>query len=551
MRRSVIVVGLVVVTAIAGAVAYRLSFWKDYHYPGTRLMVDLGRPDAVIRTDSLSRLPRDLLQAPIAKDVLTEDLVFYYEQNEDRLGLNGAIKRIAYEHQLGWTDKLLASALDESAEVALWRDGKGALRHFAIVMRRNALSKVIQEAATVAMKDSQLTKAGEISTANGKAHAYALALNPRRTLLLITQGERIVVLSDPGLLFDKDDDMLSAARNAIAEWLDNDGALAKKFVLDDISMATKPQHTLAIGAPTLALGYGAFMSGFKGLRFDFAQTWSTSVWLDPHGSLAKEMDNAALWRAAPANPSACTVLPVDWKAVQTVLSEVPHNAALPELDTLALFNGPALACWYGESSLYSPVFITRLADGLDASSRNAVLQHLASWAIAATPSEEGKAAGGKKKNSSTARAGKHDVTIWRKVNVDKKDGKPGQSAPTVAAYGQYVVFSPDGALVDLVIDTLDRTHPSVADQMPASNTTFMLFTPSRLAAMSQKEILAALSDPADANLLAAAQTHLPARMKALAAYPPYRLDLPALLRVPVKAPKPWQHVQWRTPGEGR
>jgi uncharacterized protein YfaA (DUF2138 family) len=83
--------------------------------------------------------------------------------------------------------------------------------------------------------------------------------------------------------------------------------------------------------------------------------------------------------------------------------------------------------------------------------------------------------------------------------------------------------------------------------MPASNATLMLVTPSRLSAMAEKEVLAALASPGDANLLAVAQTHLPPRMKVLATYPPYRLDLPA-------SDKPlagWQRVEWRTPKEGK
>jgi uncharacterized protein YfaA (DUF2138 family) len=369
-------------------------------------------------------------------------------------------------------------------------------------------------------------------------------------------------LSDPGLLFDKGDKMLPAARNAIVDWLENDGVLAKQFALDQVppaaaAQATKPKHTFAVGASTLALGYGAFLPGFKGLRFDFGQAWSTSVWIDPQGLPAAGLGNAALWRAAPANPGACVVLPVDWKAAQKILSEAPKKPALPETAALAAFDGSALACWYGESTLYSPVFIAHLADGI--ADRNAALQSLANWAIAANTTEESKAkVGADKKVGNAPRAartkGKDDVMIWRKTNPTEEDAIEGDApaagrfaAPTVAARGRYVVFSPDGALVDLVLDTLARTNPSVADQMPASNATLMLVTPSRLSAMAEKEVLAALASPGDANLLAVAQTHLPPRMKALATYPPYRLDLPA-------SDKPlagWQRVEWRTPKEGK
>jgi uncharacterized protein YfaA (DUF2138 family) len=554
MRRTWVIVGLVA-AAVASAAGYqRGTNWKEFHYADTRLMTDLAQPDALIRTTSLSKLPRDLLKVPIARDVLTEDLAFYYEQNEDTLGFKGALKRIAYEHKLGWTDRILATALDEPAEVALWRDGKGALRHFAIVMQRNALAKVMQEAATVALKDRQLKLAGEIETGGAMAKVYALEINPRRTLLLVSRDERMVVLSDPGLLFDRGNKVVPAARAALADWLDNEGALARRFALDENKPAAgAPAHTLAIGSPTLALGYGSFLSGFKGLRFDFGATWSTHIWIDQKGLPSSGLGDSALWRAAPANPSACVLLPVDWSAANKVVNEADKKPELPGSASLAALDGSALACWYGNSTLYAPVFIARLAKGLP--DRDAALQALASWAIArpgaddsqdaetsatAAPPSRGKA-GGK-----SARI-KDDVMIWR-ASGGAQAAKGGRSsAPAVAARGAYVVFSPDGALVDLVLDTLARKNPSVADQMPASGTTLALVTPRPLANMAEQEALAALSGPGDANLRAAAQTHLPSRMKALAGYPPFRLELTAR----GKTQSGWQRVEWRTPEEGK
>jgi uncharacterized protein YfaA (DUF2138 family) len=557
MRRTWIIAGLVT-AAVASAAGYQRGLnWKEFHYLDTRLMADLGQPDALIRTTSLSRLPRDLLKVPIARDVLTEDLAFYYQQNEDTLGLKGALKRIAYEHKLGWTDRILATALDESAEVALWRDGKGALRHFAIVMQRNALAKVMQEFATVALKDRQLKLAGEIETGGAIAKVYALEINPRRTLLLVTKGDRIVVLSDPGLLFDRGNKVVPAARAAVAEWLDSEGALARRFALDEpkaASAAAQPAHTLAIGAPTLALGYGSFLSGFKGVRFDFGATWSTHVWIDQKGLPSAGLGDRALWRAAPANPSACVLLPIDWGAAQKVVSEADKKPELPSSTSLAVLDGSALACWYGNSTLYAPVFIARLAKGIP--DRNAALQALAAWAISrpgADDSQAGESADNAvppargKERSKSARI-KDDVMIWRAASGGAQATKGGRpSAPAVAARGNYVVFSPDGALVDLVLDTLARKNPSVADQMPASSATLALVTPRPLAAMAEQEALAALSGPGDANLRAAAQTHLPARMKALAGYPPYRLELTSR----GKTLGGWQRVEWRTPEEGK
>jgi uncharacterized protein YfaA (DUF2138 family) len=496
MSRTWIIAALVVAAAASAAAYQRGAQWKDYRYPGTRLMADLAQPDAVIRTASLANLPRDLLRAPIARDVLTEDLLFYYEQNEDRLGFDGALRRIAYEHRLGWSDRLIAAALDAPAEVALWRDGKGALRHFAIVMHRNALARVLQEAGTVALKDRQLRKAGEIETAGGKAMVLALEVNPRRTFLIVARGERLAVLSDPGLLFGPDAAMVPQARTAIVGWLEADGVLARPFGLEP---GERTGHTLAVGAPTLALGYGAFVPAFKGMRFDFDGAWTTSIRVDRAGKASNGWGDAALWRAAPADPSACLALPVDWSALRKVVAEADTPPKLPTPDVLKALDGSALACWYRSSTLYAPVFIARLAPGL--AQRDRVVEELAQWA----------------------------------------------GVTTFASRGAYVVFSPDDALVKLVLDTIARKNPSVADQMPAGAATLALLTPRPLSAMAEKEALDALSGPGEASLRAAVQTHLPSRMKALAAYPPYRLELPDA----GQGRAGWLKVEWRTPGEAR
>lgn len=518
MRRTWIIIGLLV-SAAAGAVAYqRGSNWKEFHFVGTQLKVDLAHPDALIRTASLSKLPHDLLKVPMARDVLTEDLAFYYDQHEDRLGLNGAIKRIAYEHDLDWGDHLFASALNEAAEVALWRDGKGALRHYAVVLRRSVMAKVLQEAATVALKDSQLKLAGEIETANGRLKVLALEINPRRTLLLISQGERLVVLSDPGLLFAGENKVVPAASAAVLDWLKNEGTLARQFALDEGKPAATPAtHTFAIGTPTLALGYGAFVSGIKGLRFDFGNGWSTSVRMAPQELAAGGPGDADLWCAAPANPSACALLPVNWRAVQKVVSEADKKPDLPDASTLAVLDGAALACWYNESNLYSPVFITRLTKGLV--KREAALRSLADWSINVGEADA-KLISGKTKDG---------ALTWRSK----------ASKATLGARGDYVAFSPDGALVGKVLDTIGRTHPGVTDQMPTSAATLALITPRPLSAMTEREVLAALRG--ESNLLAAAKTHLPARMQALAKYPAYRLEL----ATPGNLQAGWQPVEWR------
>ena len=87
------------------------------------------------------------------RDLLDEDFAFWYEEHEDRLGLRGAIKRIAFEHDKTLSDQLLEAALDEPAEMAFWADAKGAPRFWLMALSRSTLARSLQELGSVALKE--------------------------------------------------------------------------------------------------------------------------------------------------------------------------------------------------------------------------------------------------------------------------------------------------------------------------------------------------------------------------------------------------------------
>lgn len=154
--------------------------------PGLSLALD--QPDALIRSASLARLPRDLLQLPVAREVLTEDLVDYYETQEDRLAIAGALKRIAFEHHLSLPDRVLESVFDEEAEVALWRGPDGSLKYYLLAMTRNRLAKLIQFLASALPGDTQLHRVGKLP--GRQIELYALDYGYQRRLLFAAQGDR-------------------------------------------------------------------------------------------------------------------------------------------------------------------------------------------------------------------------------------------------------------------------------------------------------------------------------------------------------------------------
>ena len=159
------------------------------------LQLDLSRPDALIESASLVSLPKDLLSAPLLRDTLTEDFVFYYEGNADRLGITGALRRIAYEHELGWRDDLIHDLLDQPAEVALWRGDDGKLKYALMVLGRGALAKVLQPLAEAAASDTQLTQVGELHVDGSAAAVYRLRYNFDHSVLLIPYEDQLLVLS--------------------------------------------------------------------------------------------------------------------------------------------------------------------------------------------------------------------------------------------------------------------------------------------------------------------------------------------------------------------
>src|SRR4051812_47952199 len=103
----------VAVVLVAGGIVAATIGWGRYGGSINALDVDLEHPQAYVSTPALSKLPRDLIKAPVLRDVLTEDFAFYYEEHESRLGLQGALKRIAFEHDTTLADKLIELALDE------------------------------------------------------------------------------------------------------------------------------------------------------------------------------------------------------------------------------------------------------------------------------------------------------------------------------------------------------------------------------------------------------------------------------------------------------
>lgn len=491
---------------------------KPFEYSGTRLKTDLNEPDAYIRTDSLSSLPGDLLKVPMIRDVFTEDLAFYYDYHEDRMGIKGALKRIAYEHDLDLSDKIVSTVLDEPAQVLYWRDGHGALRHYALIIRQSIWTKIFKNLALAATDDTQLKIAGHLSTPDGKVAIYALEVSPRKTFLLLNRKDTLIALSDPGLALDGNGSVSEDAAAVLSQWLDDPSSLQRRFHLEADQKSAK--HSLILKSSALAFGYDPFMNGFKALRFDFSEHWKTSAGFDLHKAEDSFPGDPKLWQALPANPAMCTLLPLDWNLLHGLIGKAQSSSS--DLGELQQLKGSAMVCWYNESNLSTPLFVIHSKTPL--ANRDSTLSALSKWAFSDAGIIDKK------------RFGNPDAKVWK-----------GKTHPTaIGSGGEFILFSPDVALVEKSLDTLARRFPNVNDQVATTGNTLAVFTPKSLSTMANREITRAIDGTGDANLLAIVQTHLPARMDALSKYDAYKLEISGNL----SEERFWYPIEWQ-PIKGR
>jgi len=515
---------LIVGGAVCAAVlfAYRTFGWESMA-PVNSLKLDLAHPDALVVSRSLADLPRDLLTVPLARDVLREEFVYYYEQNEDRLGLKGSLRRIAYEHQLNWGDELIRMVLDEPAEMALWRDGDGSLKHFAIAISRGNLARLVTEAGTVALKDTQMRRAGTLRVDGDTVHVYALDYAYGRTLLFAAHGSRLVIFSHPGMLYggptgNRDD---KAAQAIVAKLLANDPQRNQVYHAQfHLPPGIPAGHTVAVKTDFLSFGYGAaFFGALQALRFDFARgRWQSQVLIDG-GRLAKGgYDSRELWRALPYRPGGCFTVPADWPAMQPVLRRLGAKGGEGVQALAARFEGPAAACWYPKSRLYTPVFVARQAPraGTDAA--------LGALFTSTVRGEVTHTVDG-------------DTRRWQ-TSVETPAGR---MTPTLAASGDTVVFSADANLVEQVLAVVHKKAPAAADNLPDPARTLGMIDPAALSQLAQKEAFATLPADSEGVLRAAADAHLVPRLAALAKYPTYRMVTAA----PPPPGTAWIPLEWQ------
>ena len=542
------VAAVVILVLVGGVLAVRRGGALVLDAPAIAL--DLARPDALVQTASLADLPRDLLSVPMFRDVLTEDFVTYYEQTEGRLSLGGTLRRLAYEHDLDLGDRVIHAVIDQPAEIALWKAGDGRLGHSLVVVSRTGLTRILEMAAKVALKDAQLTRVeGDLEVDGGAVPVYALAYARRRVLLFAGHGDRLVILSDAAMLTDRQGRLRGAGPSVVAGLLSGRDE-PRRIYRDHFALEPgERRHTLAVSARYLSFGYQRFFPGVSALRFDFARDgWATRVLLDPAALPERALSTRALWALVPAEPGACVALPVQWPEAATLAETVGVETAATQPVVEAL-DGPAAVCWYPRSRLYTPLFLVPTRRPLEPAEA-AVLERLFTAAVGAW---ERSLEGADDPRYAVARAEAADAALWQR-HVTARDGVRrrgvGPQAETffqvsLARHRHAVAFSPDDRLVGEALAVANRQYPSLADVLPDEATVLAVLVPRSLGTLAEAEAFASLPAGQEPVFRNAASTRLVPRLATLKRYPAYALVLPS--DATPRADR-WLAVDWRRLG---
>lgn len=342
--------------------------------------IKLAQPDVWVHSQNFALLPRDLLQVPMLKALLTEDFVYFYAQDEDWLSLQGALRRISFEHELNWTDTLLKNIADAPADVYMWHDDSHALRYWALSMERDSLVTVAQSLAKLKLAaDKQLLEIGRVSIGGDDVPVLQVSLAANRQMVFAAHNKRIVLLSDAVMASYAGGELDGQAQTLIKRLLSED-ANTRAEVVSEWQVSTKAQsvaqaqQTIMVSNRLFAHGYGAFVPSLRAVRFDFdGKAWASQVNITP------TVFDPKIWTQLPANAAFCASAPIDWGQVQKAVDAADSLAVKPKL--AEEFAPTGAVCWYAEKedNIAQPLFVA-----LRQSGKTSVepLNALFDWAVA-------------------------------------------------------------------------------------------------------------------------------------------------------------------------
>lgn len=531
----------VLVVAIAVAALTRGRFAGSFN----ALEVDLGQPDLLVRSARLSALSKDLVAAPLLRDILTEDFVHYYEDHPTRLSLLGTVKRLAYDHQLTWSDRLVATVLDAPGEIALWRDGKGRPEHFVLMLEHNLATQAVLQLAKVALPDSQLSVAGEVGPLIGrKSTVYAVRINARTTWLFASRGERTVVLSHPGLLLKEDGSVSGPAADIVAKALGTDAGEVSPFARDfGLEESRGLQQQIAAKTAFLSFGYQHFFPDVKALRLDLSSQGGWSLSAQASGAALDLWRGGAtrLWSALPRASALCAALPLDLSRAEPLLQTLDGDAGVALAKDLQPVAG---VCWGRAGGLFAPTLALQLRDGVEGRHDETLARLLqrvtadarrpaaddaddaddSTGAATAAPSAE---QGVQASNLSRPAGGK----VWKRTVVHEfgavKHNGQRADVVSIARLGPTLIASTDARAVEQAVAVAAKTYPALSDKPVDGAVPVLYVDGGQLSGMLDAETWRVLKPSTVPTFSRVARELLPPRLKAVARLGTVQVGLPA------------------------
>lgn len=466
-------------------------------------------PDVVINTRSLSSLPKDIITIPGLKTLLTEDFVFYYRDGgADWMSVKGALARLAFEGRSEWPLTLLAWLMNGPAEVALWKGYDGKLKHFAVVIDQTGLKELIKSLAQAAASDTQLTQ-----KVVGAHTIYNLKLPSGRDIFLTAHESRLFIFSDSEMSPPHTPEGRSLTERVKSFF----GASAEVAVYGP--QLKESRHIVTVSAGFLSFGYQAFFSGIQALRFEFSQNqWNSSVLTNGTIKNVEVKD----WSVVPRGASLCLALPIDLKKLESI---VKASAWLEKA------RGNAVACWYPDSKIYTPL-IALPGDYAGLSEKSAEVKTLFTNLIGAREvvwvrpdSEDPNAVSSLKWLSmlpvkelkmapghfgfTREVGGRYGLHPAKKSQDAKSLGSKAFFRVKLIATPEAILFSPDDSLVDRGLNTLEGKFPSmVASLPPEAQSASLVISPEALAKLAKQSILDTLPRDEEALFRSAVSRHL-------------------------------------------
>lgn len=509
-----------------------------------RYPVDIQKPDLLIVSQSSSQFFRDMLKLPLLRDLLTEDFAFYYEQRNDAvLSFSGAMKRIAFEHEMSALDRFVAFLFNSPVEAAFWKGYDGKLSQFVIAMDRSLLKNLVEYIAKASASDTQLKALPERILAGGeKAQVYQVELSGKSVYFASTANKFFLYSKEsmplPSLGAKKWSETLTSLIGVKSEV----GFFSRLLGRKDTSPA--PKHSILLSARYLTFGYSQLFPGFRALGIHYsANGWSSSVLVD--GKLMKDAPVATPWALTPKSPSLCVSLPLSVSAAAAYLEKLDQRTAEIGRKVLADMSSSVGACWYPESRFFTPLFLFSRKGENKLRSED--------WAYA-FQRIVGAMEVGKKRSEKTLTKQEGGILSFTRGVGSRFGTLPTAKSPnraelaskryfpvTLVIADRAVAFSPDAALAKAAGDTIAKRAPSLKETVRGSDQASLLVSPGALTALFRSAILDSLPASQESLFRASVASYLFPSFDKMKKHPDYLTSVRW-----GGSDERWEVLEWRT-----